>query len=952
MKRLALFLWHLVSLSTASAIDKRPNILLIVSEDNGPELGCYGEPFVQTPVLDSLAAKGVRFERAYVPQAGCSQSRAALLTGLYPHQNGQIGLATWKFGLYDDKTPNLIRSLKQAGYRTGIIGKLHINPKSAFPFDFKAISKSNFSRKGLEDYAREASKFLKAGEEPFFLSVNYPDAHRPFTPQVDGIPANPLTGADVKPLAYFGIDSPDLRQQTADYYNCMARLDSQIGELLKALESSGKRDNTLIIYLGDHGADLLRGKRTSYEGGIRIPLIIAGNGVMAQPARNELVSTLDLMPTLLELSGAQAIGGLPGRTLTPLLKQKPIEWRQYLYTEFHTHSAHNYYPQRTVRDDRFKLIHNLMLDMVNPGYAFTNRRFFEDLEEVIDAAPEPIRSAYHRMPKPPEFELYDLHKDPHEFVNLAQNPAQAETLGRLQTRLQDWRNATSDPMLRSANISRLKGEIDACLDNGTAQKDLLELNYRDYFFSEASDTTRKPPNVLFIAVDDLRPALGCYGDKAAITPNIDSLAKRGTTFLRAYCQQAVCSPSRLSLMTGRRPDTTRVWDLGTHFREALPDVVTLPQHFKNHGYHTRSIGKIYHGGGKPSKDPPSWSKSPLYDFVRDPKVRYATEANLSGQGLKRAASETADVPDNTYIDGIVCDAAVQDLEDLQRTAKPFFLAVGFRKPHLPFCAPKKYWDLYQREDIPAPKTTSSPLDAPEFALRSWMELEGYTDIPTSGKLTSQQIQELRHGYYACVSYIDAQVGRLLDTLDKLNLTDNTIICLWGDHGFHLGEQGLWTKSNNYELSTRIPLILSVPKQENRGVATRGLVELVDLYPTLADLSGLPMPKDVEGTSLRPLLADSNREWKAAAFSQFPRSYQGNRHRGQGDIMGYAMRTDRYRYVEWQDLKSTKVIARELYDHASDADEMRNLAELSGHASKVQEMSESLAAGWQAALPSP
>lgn len=536
MKCFALFLLLATPLVITSAADKRPNILLIVSEDNGPELGCYGEPFVKTPVLDSLATAGVRFERAYVPQAGCSQSRAALMTGLYPHQNGQIGLATWKFGLYDDKTPNLVRSLKQAGYRTGIVGKLHINPKSAFPFDFEAIPKSNFTRKGLKDYAREAAKFIGTSEKPFFLSVNYPDAHRPFTTQVDGIPSNPLTGADVKPLAYFGLDSPDLRQQTADYYNCMARLDSQIGELLKVLESSGKRDNTRIIYLGDHGADLLRGKRTSYEGGVRIPLIVAGHGVNAQPARNELVSTLDLMPTLLEISSAQAVSGLPGRSLTPLLKQKPVEWRQYLYTEFHTHSAHNYYPQRTVRDDRFKLIHNLMPDKVNPGYNFTNRRFFEGLEKVIHAAPEPVRGAYQRMRKPPEFELYDLHTDPHEFVNLTHVPTHAETLARLQTQLAAWRKATKDPMLRPANISRLKKEIDACLEDGTAKKDLLELNYRDYFFSEASDTTSKPKNVLFIAVDDLRPALGCYGDDVAITPNIDSLAKQGTTFLRAYCQ--------------------------------------------------------------------------------------------------------------------------------------------------------------------------------------------------------------------------------------------------------------------------------------------------------------------------------------------------------------------------------------------------------------------------------
>ncbi|MDA7658080.1 sulfatase-like hydrolase/transferase, partial [Verrucomicrobia bacterium] len=201
------------------------NILLIVSEDNGPELRCYGDPYVRTPVLDRLAADGVRFAHAYVPQAGCSQSRAALLTGLFPHQNGQIGLATWKFRLYRNDTPNLVRSLKGAGYRTGIIGKLHVNPEEAFPFDFKSNPSANFSRKNLSSYAAEARRFMDSSEEPFFLSVNYPDAHRPFLSQVDGLPSKPLKGADVLPLPYFGLDSPELRQQSADYYNSMERLD-------------------------------------------------------------------------------------------------------------------------------------------------------------------------------------------------------------------------------------------------------------------------------------------------------------------------------------------------------------------------------------------------------------------------------------------------------------------------------------------------------------------------------------------------------------------------------------------------------------------------------------------------------------------------------------------------------------------------------------------------------
>ena len=384
--------------------------------------------------------------------------------------------------------------------------------------------------------------------------------------------------------------------------------------------------------------------------------------------------------------------------------------------------------------------------------------------------------------------------------------------------------------------------------------------------------------------------------------------------------------------------------------ETLPDVVTLPQHFKNCGYHTCSIGKVYHGSGKPAKDPPSWSAEPMYDHVRDPALRYALPANLAGKGLKRSAAEAADVPDDTYVDGKVCQAALAALGDLKAKGRPFFLAVGFRKPHLPFCAPKTYWDLYDRSAIPMPATSDHPRGAPEPAVRSWMELEGYTDIPRNGNIPPEKVRELRHGYYACVSYVDALVGRLLGELDRQGLADNTVVVLWGDHGYHLGEQGLWTKANNYELATRVPLILSVPGQANPGAATDALVEFVDVYPTLAEVCGLEAPAGVEGVSLRPLIADPARPWKQAAFSQYPRAREGSRHRGRGDIMGYAVRTARFRYVEWREWDGGKVTARELYDHARDPNEMRNVAGEPEQAEAVRKMADVLREGWRAAGP--
>jgi len=445
----------------AALASERPNILLIVSEDNGQHLGCYGNPYVVTPHLDSLATDGVRFNRAYVTQAGCSPSRASIYTGLYPHQNGQLGLATWGFELYRGDMPNMVTSLNAAGYRTGIIGKLHINPEEAFPFDYSSIPGGNFQRKDLGDYALRAREFLASTDKPFFLAVNYPEAHQPFIAQAGGLPEKPLTGADVGSLPYFGVDAPDIRQIVADYYNCMSRLDVLVGDLLKELDASGKADNTLVIYLGDHGADMLRGKRTVYEGGVLIPLLIRWpDGAAAGQVRSELITTADLMPTILDLAEAAPVPGLAGRSMAQLLKQQPVEWRGYLFTEYHTHAAtDNFYPQRAVRSDRYKLIENLLPGEVNPGYEFTMHHTDADFAAAIAKAPEPVRAAYRRMQQPARWELYDLQADPYEFNDLSGDPAHQQVLKELQAALADWRARTADPLLDPANLARFKAEV-------------------------------------------------------------------------------------------------------------------------------------------------------------------------------------------------------------------------------------------------------------------------------------------------------------------------------------------------------------------------------------------------------------------------------------------------------------------------------------------------------------
>lgn len=432
-------------------------------------------------------------------------------------------------------------------------------------------------------------------------------------------------------------------------------------------------------------------------------------------------------------------------------------------------------------------------------------------------------------------------------------------------------------------------------------------------------------NVLFIAVDDLRAELGCYGSPVVQSPHIDRLAAEGTLFERAYCQQAVCNPSRASLLTGRRPSSLGIWDLPTHFRQRAPDIVTLPQYFRDQGYHTENIGKIFHNWRQDAYrgDAPSWSVPAVLHYATHGSDKPQVEGAVPPDSAGTPRCEMRDVPDEAYFDGRVARLAVAALERCQKRAIPFFLAVGFWKPHADFNAPKRYWDLYQREDIPMPENPHPPEGVPEVALHDGREIRrGFKDRP-GGVPTTDETRTLRHGYLAAISYVDAQVGKVLTALDQLGLRESTTVVFWSDHGLHLGEHGLWAKTSNFELDARVPLIISSPKHE-RGRRSRSLVELVDLYPTLVDLCGLAMPPHLEGKSLKPILEDPRKVVKEAAFTWHPRpAYppQGE----DPEVMGYSMRTDRYRYTEWHRWNDGVTIARELYDHERDPLENRNVA---------------------------
>ncbi len=442
----------------------------------------------------------------------------------------------------------------------------------------------------------------------------------------------------------------------------------------------------------------------------------------------------------------------------------------------------------------------------------------------------------------------------------------------------------------------------------------LACGVRSLLAENLAEPSPERPNILFIAVDDLRPALGCYGDTLAKSPSIDRLALSARRFDRAYTQQAVCGPSRTSLLTGLLPDHTRVWHNRNRFRDTAPELVTLPQCFKQGGYRVVSLGKVFSGDER-ELDPVSWSEP---EVLKGVGWKNSLLPENQGSG-KHAAWEAADVDDEAYPDGKLATLAVQRLGELQRESQPFFLAIGFFKPHLPFNAPKKYWDLYDPAHFELADDGEQVTGSPSLALHTHRELGGYRGMPEDEQVDAAEARRLRHGYYACVSYIDAQVGKLLAELKRLELERRTIVVLWGDHGFSLGENGRWCKGTNFERDTRVPLMIRTPAMANPGIATASLVQLVDLYPTLAELAGLTPPHNLDGRSLVPILKDPQARGRDVVLSQFNRPWKATA----PELMGYSIRTATCRYTRWIDWSTRATVAEEMYDYTA-ADSVRSL----------------------------
>ncbi len=450
------------------AIEAPPNILLIVSEDHGPHLSCYGDTIIHTPNLDNIANEGMLFKNAYVTQSVCSPSRSSILTGLYPHQNGHLGLATHGYHFVGE-VDNVYAMLQEAGYRTGMIGKLHLSPEHDFPIDFHPITGSNFDKLDLNQYWSYAETFMNASESPFFLMVNFPDAHWPLQDKVQGHPKNTVTPEDVVSFPYIGYDNERIRGVTANYYNCILRLDECVGNLMSALENSGVKDNTLVIYLSDHGDQMGRGKFDVYEAGTKVPFLVKWPERVPQKVETEaLVSAVDIVPTILDAVGAKTPDNVAGKSLLPLFENPEMHFRDYLFVEKNCDTKSTYFPRRAVRGKKYKLIYSLLNDRKNPAAeVYLDHPAHSKPEYVgcptlyeLKGLPRPIQNMYLAWLRPPKVQLYDLESDPWEFNDLAADPEYAHVKEKLLNELFAWQEKTDDPLRLPEKLKELTTEHD------------------------------------------------------------------------------------------------------------------------------------------------------------------------------------------------------------------------------------------------------------------------------------------------------------------------------------------------------------------------------------------------------------------------------------------------------------------------------------------------------------
>ncbi len=980
-------------------------MVVFLSDDHGyGDVGCFGSDRVKTPVLDGLAAEGARFTSFYSPASTCSPTRTGMLTGRSPFRLGIYTYIPNKSQMHLRREERTIASLlRDVGYDTCFVGKWAANGSlqdksqpqpNDHGFDHWFATQNNavpshlnptgFVRNGVpvtetKGYSSaiivgEALQWLANRQDrtrPFCLFVWFHEPHR--------VIATPP--GFVEPYSHLGSNHKGARDQhqliapgTDEYMGNIAHLDHQVGRVLSALKQSGDEANTFVLFTSDNGpiepgsaGPLRGGKGSLYEGGIRMPGIMRWPGhVTPGQVFDVPVSGLDLLPTFCAAAdiAPPTDHALDGQNIMPLLEGKTFE-RTTPLTWWRIGG------EAAIREGGWKLI-----AQTSPAKSFHSRiawihhaslqaescalyHLREDIAEAHDVATDHPEIVAELFPK-----LLALHVAMQQEQQRTISWTDRDLVEKAGTQSKESESTPKSkkarPTAQAKNTDLAKSQ--PAFQSGATTTSALDRASDSEKLAPQTKSTDAPvstkrPNVLFIAVDDLRPQLGCYGVDWMKTPNIDSLAVRGLRFDRHYVQFAVCIPSRVALLTSLRSERTHQI-YGPHIWQNVPDVSTLGKVFGNAGYATVSLGKIWHGkpaDGDGDKFDEQWHPlSPEYALTTeaDTDTKSAAQQRSEQKRVKQQHKEEGggsfyemlDVPDETYRDGEMALVAIDRLKKLAANReKPFLLAVGFHKPHLPFVAPKRYWDLYDRASLPLPPQPDYPKKAPTIArnhgLNPWSNIES----GSQAEYDEATIRHLIHGYCAGVSYTDAQIGKLLGTLRDLGIEQNTIIVLWGDHGWHLGDLHQWAKSTNFERATLSPLIVCAPGKQS-GVGTSAIVETVDIFPTLVDLCGLPALPLTDGKSFAPLLDDPHQPWKEAAYHVFNRAGEGGKKKS--PIIGFAVRTEKARYVEWHQGWSldAPMVAREFYryypnkpDEISNAIDKPELQELiSQHSALLRE----------------
>jgi choline-sulfatase len=900
----------------AAAADERPNILFLIADDWGwNHSGAAGCRWVKTPTFDRIAREGVFFRNAFTSNPKCSPSRASILTG---RNTWQLDEACCHFGRFSAKYAVYPDLLERSGYHVGCTGKgwapgdwksggfLH-NPAGR---EFNQLTlRPPLKFLGTNDEAKSFEAFLKERRpgQPFCFWIGSNEPHRPYD-RDSGIRAgkNP---ADVTVPAYLP-DTDVVRRDLLDYGMEVEWGDRQFGRALAVLEAAGELDRTLVVMTSDHGMPFPRVKGQIYEDAFRVPLAIRWPGhIPAGRIVDDFVNFRDLAPTFLELARLKAPPQMSGRSLVGLLESKKSGWvdptRDVVLMGKERHDLgrpHDEgYPVRAIRTRDFLFVHNYTPDRwpaCNPETGLANCDDGPSKSLLVAQG-----GAFYDLcfGKRPEFELYQVSRDPECLHNLATDANYASTVRNLRSRMETTLREERDP--------RVLGEP-AIFEQAPF------VGPRNHAYDEwlASRPATGPPtvsrryNVLLIVSDDLNCDLGTYGHGIVKSPQIDRLAQRGLRFDRAYCQFPLCGPSRAAFMCGLYPDQTLIHRNSIRIREHLPNVRTLAQTFREQGYVAVRVGKIFHYGvpgaigTEGHDDPDSW------DFTVNPRGRdkdeeaqiFSWQHGRLGSTLSWLASEGTD---EEQTDGIGATGAIKLLESFAARKSPFFLAVGFYRPHTPYVAPKKYFDQYRLSDIRVPQVPNGYLQTLPAPARFTL-----TEHQEQQNLPDETARQAMRAYYAAISFMDQQVGRLLDALDRLKLADETIVVFTSDHGYHMGEHGHYQKMTLFENAARVPLIISVPGMKTAGRSTESLAELIDLYSTLAELCVLQTPAFLRGVSLVPTLSDPSQQPRTGALTQLTN--------------GYSLRTDRYRYTEWGPDGRDGV---ELYDHQADPHEMTNLA---------------------------